>query len=421
MIIPPSAGIGKVAVEALGPAFVRPNPEGSVHDRPSSSFEIGEFPVIPSQCRNLAIAASLWLIASPAWAQPIYGGMHGGGYWGGGGGGAGSTVQGSEMQGMGLLAAGAGQYNVQTAQANAINANTAMQFNQYMYEASKESNRNYHAKLAKDKTRSEKGAKAVHDRLRDHPNDVDISRGDALNVAMVELSDPKIFKQTLYAAGKVKVGGEAIRDIPFQYASAAISISVHQLTQGGAPPILKNGEQFAPDRTALRAIAAELRKEGDETGTHKPETIQKAKDQILATKAKVESTLVKGSADREAADKYLKALYGFAKMLETPAVNLLLAGVEKHPDASLGQLIQFMTTFNLRFGAAETARQKEVYRQLYPLLVKVRDQVVPAPGSSPADQPPTVGQDAPIAAFDKMTYDQIDGKPAAPPATPRPN
>ena len=372
--------------------------------------------------RTLVIAGSLLLLAAPARAQPIYGGMHGGGYWGGGGyGGAGSTVQGTaSLQGLGMLAVGAGQYNVDTAQANAINANTAMQFNQYMYQASQESQRNYHAKLAKDKNRSEKGADAVHARLRDNPNQIDIARGDALNVAMSELSNPKVFKQTLYAASKIKVGGEAIRDIPFQYASAAISVSVHQLTQGGAPPALKNNPAFDTDRTALRALAAELRKEGDETGMHKPETIQKAKDQILATKAKIEATLPKGSADRVAADKFIKALYGFVRMLETPAVNVLLAGVEKHPDATLGALMQFMTRFNLRFGAAETDRQKEVYRQLYPLLVQVRSDVVPAPGSNPASPPSDLAHDAPLAAFDKMSYDQIDGKTPPPPAAQRP-
>jgi hypothetical protein len=369
----------------------------------------------PSYRSTFAFAALLLFLAAPARAQPIYGGMYGAGYWGGGGGGAGSTVQGSEMQGMGMLAAGAGQYNVQTAQANAINANTAMQFNQYMYQASVESSRTYHAKLARDKTRTEKGAEAVKARLRDNPNQVDIARGDALNVAMDELKNPKLFKQALYAAGKIKVGGEAIRDIPFQYASAAISVSVHQLTQGGAPPILKNGEAFADDRTALKAIAAELRKEGDETGTHKPETLQKAKDQILATKAKIESTLPKGSPDRVAADKYIKALYGFVRMLETPAVNVLLAGVEKHPEASLSDLMQFMTTFNLRFGAAETDRQKAVYQQLYPLLVKVRTEVVPAPGSTPSQDPSTLNHEAPLAAFDRVSFDQIDGKPAQPP------
>ena len=275
----------------------------------------------------------------------------------------------------------------ETAQANAINANTAMQFNQYVYQSRLESQRIYHAKLARDKTRSEKGAEAVRVRLRDNPNEVDIARGDALNVAMDELSDPKIFAKAVYFAGKKKVGGEAIRDIPFPYASAAISVSVHQLTQGGRPRASRTTRRSTPTATALRALAAELRKEGDETGTHKPETIQKAKAQILATKAKIEATLPRDSADRVAADKYIKALYGFVKMLETPAVNVLLAGVEKHPDASLGDLMQFMANFNLRFGAAQTPRQKEVYRQLYPMLVQVRNEVVPPRARPPRPSP----------------------------------
>jgi hypothetical protein len=104
-------------------------------------------------------------------------------------------------------------------------------------------------------------------------------------------------------------------------------------------------------------------------------------------------------------------------MLETPAVNVLLAGVEKHPDASLADLMQFMTSFNLRFGAAETARQKEVYRMLYPMLVSVRDQVVPTPGSTP--EPSTVEHDAALAAFDKVTYDQLEGKATPPPPAAR--
>ena len=273
--------------------------------------------------------------------------------------------------------------------ANAIDANTAMQFNQYVYQSRLEERPGLSRKLARDKTPVREECRGRPGPAEGQPDEVDIARGDALNVALDELSDPKVFAKAVYTASKKKVGGETIRDIPFQYASAAISVSVHQLTQGGRPAALKNNAAFATDRTALRAIAAELRKEGDETGTLKPETIQKAKDQILATKAKIEATFARNSPDRVAADKYIKALYGFVKMLETPAVNVLLAGVEKHPDASLGDLMQFMANFNLRFGAAQTPRQKEVYRVLYPMLVQVRNEIVPVPGSTTDPRPPT--------------------------------
>ena len=372
--------------------------------------------MLRSHRSKLAVIAWLGVLAGSAQAQ--YWGRYGG--YGGYGGG--QTVAGSAMQGMGVLAAGAGQYNVQTAQANAINANTAMQYNQYLYESKLEGERIYHERLARDKSREAKGSQAVAARLRDNPTEGDIARGDALNVVMNELTDPKLYEKALYYAGRMKVGGEQIRDIPFNYASAAISISVHQLTQGGAPPILRTDPRFAEDRTALRAIAAELRKEGDETGIHKPETIQKAKDQILATKAKVEATLKKGTPDRTAADKFIKALYGFMKMMETPAVDVLLAGVEKHPEASLGDLMKFMTTFNLRFGVAETPRQRAVYTQLYPMLAQVRTELrsgaAPAPGV-PAEAAPTqASANAPLEAFDNLSYDQIDGAAGAVPPDP---
>src|SRR4051794_25858537 len=96
-------------------------------------FPIGAFPVTCNFRWIGAIALVLALASGSARAQPIYGGGYGG-YWGAGyGGGGGQTVQGSVAQGMGMYAMGAGQYNVQTAQARAINTNTAMQWNQYIY------------------------------------------------------------------------------------------------------------------------------------------------------------------------------------------------------------------------------------------------------------------------------------------------
>ena len=68
--------------------------------------------------------------------------------WGGWGGGA-STVQGDIAHGMGVFAAGAGQYNQQTAIANSINANTAMRVNQYMFTAQQEANQRQYVRTAR--------------------------------------------------------------------------------------------------------------------------------------------------------------------------------------------------------------------------------------------------------------------------------
>ncbi len=352
-----------------------------------------------------AVAIALSLTGSAAKAQ-----FYGGGYWGGGYGG-GQTVQGSELRGAGAYAMGMGRYNVETAQARSINAQTAMQWNQYIYESKMEAQRIWAEKENKEQAKEKGDYKAIQDRVRNSPTPIDIEKGNALNVAMDEMSNPKLFPKAVYYGTKVKVGGEDIRDIPFQYASAAISTSVHQLTQGGAPEALKRDE-FGPDRDKLKAIAAELRKEGEELGTHKPETIKKAKDQIMATKAKVEATFPQNSQERRDAEKYIRAIYGLASMLETPAVNVLLAGVEKRPEATLGDLMDFMAAYNLRFGAAETPRQKSIYQNLYPMLAKLRDDVG-TQGAAPAPEP-TTDHGAPGEVFEGLGYKHAE-KPAAPP------
>ena len=351
--------------------------------------------------RIAAVAVMLGLAGAPAQAQ-----FYGGGYWGGGA----QTVAGNQLQGAGMYAMGMGRYNVETAQARSINANTAMRWNQYMYESTKESERNYHALMAKKEAKDKTNGETVRTRLRDNPNSYDITSGNALNVVLVELTNPGLFPKAVDYGGKMKLGGETIRDIPFQYASAAITVSVHQLTQGGPPAALK-GDEFGPDRDKLKALAAELRKEGEELGTPKPETIKKAKDQIMATKAKAEATLPKNSQELRDAEKYIKALYGLASMLETPAVNVLLAGVEKRPDATLGDLLGFMTSYNLRFGASDTPRQREIYLTLYPMLVKLRNDLGPAPGSAAQASP-----DAPGAVFGDLGYNHTETKVPAPPA-----
>ena len=146
-----------------------------------------------------------------------------------------------------------------------------------------------------------------------------------------------------------------------------------------------------------------------ELGEDKPETIEKAKDLILAIRAKAEATFARNSQDFRDASRYLKALYGLATMLETPAVNVLLAGVENRPEATLGDLMAFMSAYSLRFGAATTPRQRQVYMTLQPMLARIRDEVAPATASE--GPPPSPGvDDAPGAVFEGLGYNHAERK-----------
>jgi hypothetical protein len=225
-----------------------------------------------------ALLLGLVLSISAVSARAQYGG------WGGWGGGVG-TAQGSMMRGAGVAAAGAGYYNQQTAVARSINANTAMQVNQYMYEVNKTNAKYFYTRSAN--------------------------------------------KQ-------------------------------------------------------------------------------------------VDSLLPQGAPNRLEADNYLKALYGLSKMLETPSVDQFLTGLNKVDSTTLGHLIAFMHTFNLRFGAAKTPVQEQTYDQLYPLLVAVRDQ-----GKVPSANPYTTSSETQdpkkvSAYFSGMQFDPKHGVVPPPPPPPPP-
>jgi len=360
--------------------------------------------------RNLAalatsIAALQGGAARAQYGYPVGYGAYGWGGWGGGG----ETVQGSIARGLGAYAAGAGYYNQQTAVARSINADTVMRWNQYWYESQVNANRSERERLARRQLGNAKAHDQIYKRLRDNPEPRDITQGDALNVALEEINDPRVYSKALDAA-KVKIGGETIRDIPFQYAAAAITTSIHQITRGGPPKSLLD-PRFDAERATIKAFGDQIR-EQIRNGEHPdPATVDKALAAVNALEAKVDKTLPRNERGRVEADKFLKSVHGLLAMMQTPALDVLLAGVEKRPDATLGELLNFMNAFNLRFGAANTPRQREIYNELYPQLVKLRNEVAPAlAAATPAK---TTGGEA-GEFFSGMPYEDLQKKAPAP-------
>ena len=151
---------------------------------------------------RFAVAVATVLVAAhgaTAWGQygyPAGYGHYGWGGWGGGG----QTPQGSMARGMGAYAAGAGYYNQQTAVARSINADTAMRYNQYMYESNLEATRRHAAKLAGDKAENLEAYNKTQDRLLNNPTPRDIIMGDALNALVEQIEDPRVYSRTLQGA-----------------------------------------------------------------------------------------------------------------------------------------------------------------------------------------------------------------------------
>lgn len=358
--------------------------------------------------RKLAIAAvfGLALCAAPA-ARGQYYYPYGYGGWGWGGWDYNAGL-GSYATGLGWMAAGEGVYNLNTAEANSINVNTAMHLNEYLYQSLMEYDRKRLKVRAKELQDYKDAALIEQNRVRNNPTDVDLFNGDALNSAMTELSDPRYAAFVARDADKIKVPGALIANIPFRNAVEAVTLSLDELTDADQPDIFL-GPEFADDVKAYKAITDELNKEA-EAGTVNPATVRKMRATLKQVDQKLQAMKDLAPEKRFDAERHLKALMGLSYMLDGPDIDIYLAGIEERNDVTLSKLLGFMQVFNLRFGIAENPEQKQAYQALYPLLVKVRKDIfkegtgsLPSNTSKPSDR-----TSAPKNFFGGMSTAELD-------------
>lgn len=265
------------------------------------------------------------------------------------------------------------------AQARALDAQTAMSLNEYIFQSQMAANKRHAERLARRVKRTNETADALMTRLRTNPTTSDVTRGDALNVAFDDLTNPKLYYKTIQAAKATPFPGAKIKAIPFQYASAAITTSIDDLTQPGTTPTILKGAEFQADLGALKKLEGEFSASADELRTIKPAQVTEAKNLVKKMTRTLQangSKLKKGSADYREAENYLKGLYTMVTMLETPSMANLLAGVEKQKATTVGDLLRFMHTANLRFGVATLDDQREIYAELFGILDGLRKDLV---------------------------------------------
>jgi hypothetical protein len=363
--------------------------------------------------RSMVLTAALAVGGVSAHAQ--YGRYGGWGGWGG----AGSTVQGSIASGMGNFAAGAGSYNVQTAQARSINTQTAMQFNDYMYAVNKQNAATNLARRRQEQKNVNESANATYKRLHDSPDPHDIHTGDALNIVLTELVNPKMYTQVVQKA-TMPIDSQLVKNINFQHAANMILISLGDVSSRGVPDALATSPNFETDRQAIRAIVAKGRQEASSSNRVSPETLRSFRAAVQAAKDKADASFAQGTRQRDEADNFLKALLGLSRMLERPDIEEFLKGLNRYPTTTMGHLITFMHSFNLRFGVAKTPEQEAAYDQIYPMLVQLRDQAQ-AQGSNPMTaQAPLPDPRQAMSIFSGMPYEHLQPPPSPPGIGPSP-
>src|SRR5262249_43230917 len=156
------------------------------------------------------------------------------------------------------------------------------------------------AKLAGDKAENQAAYKQNQERLRNNPDRRDIYMGDALNTAVEEIEDPRIYSKALSGAN-VQIGGESIRNIPLRYGPGAITVSIHNLTKGAPPAALMTAD-FDEDRAAFKVLGSDIRSHIENGEVPSEETVKKALAVINGAEAKAEKILPRNTKDRTEVD-----------------------------------------------------------------------------------------------------------------------
>jgi hypothetical protein len=331
------------------------------------------------------------------------------GYGGNGWGGWGTTPGGSMARGLGALNMGRGVYNEDTAVARSINANTVMNWNNSLYQASQAAGRGYVAHLRAETDKNNRLRAEIDDRLRNHPLQRDITDGDALNILLDVLLNPATADRS---PGSIKtpLRHDVIPDIPFEHASEGMTFCLDRMTMEGQWPLALRVDAFRPEREEVRkAIAVAL--EADKDGNLEPDTIEAVHKATERLRLKFERLVPQDSPDYYPARDLIKAMTGLTKMLYSPAMDQILAELEDYQGTTLGDLLNFMQAFNLRFAPSNSYRQRQIYLKLYPMLdQQVKGPLGPVTGAVNATE--KAGGEA-AKTVEKAGGDAVDGLKSA--------
>lgn len=280
-----------------------------------------------------------------------------------------------------------------------------MRWNQYLWLSQQEANRREYVRRARRQAEVNLTAESIKQRLLENPTKSDVASGDALNIVLDQVTDPRIHSSALRLATD-PLNTDVIDDIPFQNASEAVTLSLHQLTAKDAWPNGLLGPEFAPERKAWEQTVEQALKE-DEEGRISPQTLNVLRSTASRLKAKLDAFPPADKQDLINARDYVKMVIGLSRMLGSPQIEKVLAELEKTHKTTLGSLLAFMHTYNLRFGVATTPEQRNVYDTLYPKLVAFRDRVVK---EAVAVEPPPPGKGKPSDFFQGMHLEHLDNK-----------
>ncbi len=284
----------------------------------------------------------------------------------------GSTAPGDALRGQGVMYKGAAVLHLNAAKARSIDAETQIRFNQYVYDSYREYLRQRSLRIARSTANRNAGAEEVRRRLRERPTESDVAGGDALNVVLVDLADPRL-PAAAWEAAKVPLPAEAARKIPFQHASAGGTLALRRLDVGDDWPVALRYKALEEPRRAYQQAVATLL---EQCRGHRltPEAVEAVGATARALGARADAAIPQASQDyRREALRFTGALERSARALTRSAyVEDLLGELDGFRGSMIADLVDLMRRYNLHFGPADDPVERGMYQELYPLLVRQR-------------------------------------------------
>ncbi len=324
------------------------------------------------------------------------------------------STGGDVARGMGLYAAGLGQMELYAARARAVDAQTVLMWNEYLYQSQQEANRRRQAKALAHKKTLQNAATKARERLLSDPTKGDIETGAALNAVYDQLTEPRVRRAALELSS-MPIAWENVHEIPFFYASEALTISLHRLTaEDDSWPELLKGDSFAQERAAFRkAVQAVL--DLDEPSNVDPRQIKAVRDAVIRLRTRLDESAPRTDPRTIKARDFLKGLAGVTQLLQSPRADDILTALKSSSGRTVAELLDLMESFNLRFGSAVTDRQKRIYKELYQVLVAQRDALLAKIDRKDSQvlallNAPSTSEGSPVALFRHEHWDDALGR-----------
>jgi hypothetical protein len=327
--------------------------------------------------------------ASAQWGYPRGYGGYGMSQWG-------ADPAAGYMAGLGSYARGQGVYQQDKAKADAINVDTMIKWNKALRARQKALREENRKKAIKDEAARDVRVAAM-----------DLRDGTTLNNLLLQIfdTDPGVVQS---GRAKSALTATAIREIPFEWDSEAITFCIDQMTASDALPPLLMRPAYVEERNALRA-AVQAALDEDAKGTVSTGTTKRVAEAVSNFRAKYVKTTSDFELGYGDSLDYFTVMASLSRLLSDPSMQAFLKQLDTGQERTVGDLITFMNSHNLRFGAATTDHQVEIYAGLVPVLTAIRD--APAPQNAAAAAPDPTGKGLISAAkevFKNMSWDQLE-------------